>query len=397
MKKSLAEIRAETPSSGRIVHLNNAGTSLSPLPVTNTVLQYLELEQSMGGYEAESHCAQQLDAVYSSLAKLLGCQASEVAITQNATRSWDMIFYALKLGPGDKILTCRSEYASNFISFLQRCRQTGAAIEVVKNDSSGCISLDALKNALTPDVKVVAINHIPTNGGLVQPAEKIGEILKKHPAFYLLDACQSVGQVPVNVKKIGCDALTATSRKYLRGPRGVGFLYVSDKKLRDLEPPFLDLHSATWTAENKFKIRMDARRFETYEIFVAGKLGLGAAAEYALKVGVKEGWKRLKALAKHARQELKTIRGVEVHDLGKTKGGIVTFTVRGWTAGNLREELFKRKINIWTCTVRSARLDMAARQLDEVARASFHYYNTEEEVAYFTSQVRELAKQPVCS
>lgn len=393
MKRSLADLRQETPACGERIHLNNAGTALSPAVVVETVSEYLKLEQELGGYEAETLRAASLDGVYDSLARLLNCRACEIAITQNATRSWDMLFYAIALQPGDKILTCRAEYASNYIAFLQRAEHTGAQIVVLDNDESGAICLDSLRHHLDERVKVVAINHIPTNGGLVQPAAEIGRILKDHPAFYLLDACQSVGQMPLDVKDLGCDGLTATSRKYLRGPRGVGFLYIADEQITQLEPPFLDLHAAIWKSPDHYEIRQDARRFETYELFVAGKLGLGAAADYALQVGLEGSWRRLSELAARARTGLSQIKGVQVHDLGQVKGGIVTFTLRDCSPQRVRQELFERQTNIWTCTVRSARLDMEARSLQEVCRASFHYYNSEDEVDRFLRQIEELSDQ----
>lgn len=389
---SLPTVRKDTPSCENIIHFNNAGTALSPTPVMKAVVDHLELEQSIGGYEAELLKARELEAVYHSLARLLNAEATEMAILQNATRAWDMIFYGLTLQPGDKILTCQAEYASNYIAFLQRAKNTGAVIEVIDNDKSGALSLDSLKRRLDSKVKVVAINHIPTNGGLVQPAEEVGEILAHHPAFYLLDACQSVGQLPLDVKTLRCDALTGTSRKYLRGPRGIGFLYLKQEWLDRFEPPFLDLHAATWTEPDGYKLRPDAKRFETYEIFVAGKLGLGVAVEYALSVGLERGWKRLAELARQARHGLEAIPGVGVHDQGERKGGIVTFTMERFPPQQIRELLHRRGINIWTSTVRSARLNMEARGLEELARASFHYYNSEEEVDKFLHSVRDLGR-----
>jgi selenocysteine lyase/cysteine desulfurase len=395
MKKSLEEIRRDTPACGERVHLNNAGTALAPELVTNTVLEHLRLEQTIGGYEAEAAQASALDRVYQSLANLVGAKATEIAITQNATRAWDQIFHAIPLAKGDKILTCRCEYASNYIAFLQRRKQTGAEIVVLENDSEGAVCPKSLERHLDDRVKLVAVNHIPTNGGLVQPVEELGRTLRGHPAFFLVDACQSVGQIPIDVKTMGCHALTATGRKYLRGPRGVGFLFICESKLRSLEPPFLDLHSATWVEPDRYEIRDDAKRFETYELFVAGKLGLGAAADYALSVGVQEGWERLQSLAQQARQGLSALEGIQVHDLGTTKGGIVTFTVACKEPQEVRQKLYDRKTNVWTCTVRSARLDMEARDLTEVVRASFHYYNTEDEVNTLVEQVGELSRSQV--
>ncbi len=389
--EQVKKLRQETPRCLELVHLNNAGTALSPTPVVKAVQDYLALEQELGGYEAELARREELEGVYHTVARLVGGNPAEIALTQNATRAWDMIFYALDFQPGDRVLTCRSEYASNYIAFLQRQRQTGLEIVVLEDDSEGAVCLESLRRELTPCTKLVAINHMPTNGGLVQPAQEIGKIVKPHPALFLLDACQTAGQLPLDVKLLGCDALSATSRKYLRGPRGLGFLWCSQQLTRSLEPPMLDLHAATWFQPDRYRLREDARRFECYEGFVAGRLGLGAAAEYALEVGLENSWPRLQQLADSARQGLSRISGVEVHDLGRTRGGIVTFTVADLAPETVREELSRRRINVWTCSANSARLDMEARKLDRVVRASFHYYNTEQEVERLLFEIGELS------
>jgi len=360
--------------------------------VQQTVLDYLALEQEIGGYEAEEQRAEEMDSVYSSLARLIGAAPQEIAVTQNATRAWDMIFYGLKLRSGDRIVTCRAEYASNYIAFLQRCRQTGAEIVVVDDQPDGTLCCESLARILDERVKLVAINHMPTNSGLIQPAAEIGRVAQEHGAFFLLDACQSVGQIPLDVAELGCDALTSTSRKYLRGPRGVGFLYLKEKHLSYFEPPMLDLHAATWTSSDQYKLREDARRFETYEIFTAGKLGLGAAAEYALEVGLEAGWQRIHRLAETARDSLSQLSGVKVRDPGALRSGIVTFTVEGRDPQEVKAQLRQAGINVWTSTVRSARMDMEARGLSEVVRASIHYYNLEEEVEALVSQVAGMAR-----
>lgn len=390
LEKSVERLRADTPACFTLTHLNNAGTALSPTPVVDVVSNFLRLEQEIGGYEAEIQESDRLEAVYGSVAQLIGADASEIAIAQNATRAWDMLFYGIPLEQGDQILTCRNEYASNYMAFLQRQRSRGAEIVVLDNDPSGAVCPDSLRQHLCDRTRIVAINHIPTNGGVIQPAEALGEILQNHPAFYLLDACQSLGQVPLDVDKLRCDGLTATSRKYLRGPRGIGFLYLRQELLPLLEPPFIDLHAATWTSPSQYTFRPDARRFETYEVFVAGKLGLGRAAEYALALDGDWAFERLANLARMARTKLAQLDRVTVHDLGEHRGGIVTFRVEGLSPERIREALQRKKINIWTCTVRSARLDMEARNLEILARASFHYYNTEDEVDRLVEAVAEL-------
>jgi selenocysteine lyase/cysteine desulfurase len=384
---NIERFRDHTPGCRQVVHLNNAGASLSPEPVLSAVLEHLSLESRLGGYEAEQAKAVELEAVYTSLADLIGAGAQEIALTQNATRAWDMVFYAIPLGPGDRILTCQAEYASNYIAFLQRSRATGAEIVVVENDSQGALCLDHLATLLDERVKLVAINHMPTNSGLVQPAAQVGKLLEDHPALYLLDACQSVGQMPICVKELKCDVLSATSRKFLRGPRGLGFLFVKQELIEGIEPPFLDLHAATWTHPDRYKIRADARRFETYETFVAGRLGLGAAADYAMEVGLADSWRRVRQLAALARQRLAEL-GADVHDLGQTQGAIVTFTVPWAAPGRVAQLLRDQGINVWTCTANSARLDMEARGLDQVVRVSPHYYNTEAEIEFLAGTLK---------
>ena len=259
-------------------------------------------------------------------------RSSEIAIVENATRAWDMAFYGLSFAPGDRILTARAEYSSNVIAFLQVAARTGAVVEVVDNDESGQLSVEDLRRRLADDtgpVKLVAVTHVPTQGGLVNPAEDIGTATRDAGVPYLLDACQSVGQLPVDVDQIGCDFLSATGRKYLRGPRGTGFLYVRSNMSEQLEPPFLDLHAATWTAPDRYEIRPDARRFETWETNYAAKIGLGVAVDYALSWGMDAIHARVTTLADRLRELLGELKGVRVHDQGRRRCGIVTFTVDG--------------------------------------------------------------------
>lgn len=384
---NIEKLRLETPGCQQRIHLNNAGAALCPQPVLDAVHEYLQLESELGGYEAELARAAELEAVYGSLARLIGANPREIALTQNATRAWDMVFYALPLARGDRILTCRAEYASNYLAFMQRCQASGAELVVIDNDGHGALCLESLERLLDERVKLVAINHVPTNGGLVQPAAEVGRLLKNHPALYLLDACQSVGQMPLSVDELGCDVLSATSRKFLRGPRGLGFLYVREALIESIEPPFLDLHAATWTHPDRYKIRADARRFETYETFVAGRLGLATAAEYALAVDQRAAWDRMRELADLTRGLLREM-GAEVHDLGSVQGAIVTFTVPGREVDRLAEQLREQRVNVWTCTANAARLDMEARGLSKVLRASPHYYNTPEELESFVKTLK---------
>jgi len=382
-------VRAETPGCRNVIHFNNAGAALQPQPVLDAVLGHLRLEAEIGGYEAADRAEAALEGVYTSLARLVNGAPDEIALIENATRAWDMAFYSLKLGPGDRILTARAEYASNVIAFLQIAERTGAEVVVVPNDEAGALSVEALERLVDARVKLIAVTHVPTNGGLVNPAAAIGRVAARHRIPYLLDACQSVGQMPVDVAAIQCDMLSATGRKFLRGPRGTGFLWVRRALIEKLEPPFLDLQAATWTGPRSYEIRKDARRFENWESFVAGRLGLGAAAEYAMAIGLDAIRARVTSLAESLRHGLVEIPGITVHDLGRERCGIVTFTAEGVSAAELVQVLAAAKINAKTSSMFSTRYDMTARGLEMLLRASVHYYNTEDEIARFCGVVRE--------
>ena len=384
-------IRRDTRGVTTVNHLNNAGASLMPAPVADAVVGYLRQEESYGGYETARARRDDLEDVYDALAALISADPSELAITDNATRAWDMAFYGLRFDPGDRILTTTTEYAANYIAYLQVSRRTGAIVDVVPDTATGEIDVDALDAMIDDRVKVVSMNHMPTNSGLLNPAAEVGAVTRRHGVPFLLDACQTVGQVPIDVDAIGCDILTATSRKFLRGPRGVGFLYVGRSMLARLEPPMLDLHGATWVANDRYEVRSDARRFELWERNFAGQVGLAVAVRYALEVGVEVIWDRVRHLAERLRSALAEILGVTVTDIGAERGAIVTFTVDGMAPAAIRDALAAEGINVSVSSRAAARLDMERRHLDAVVRASPHYFNTEAEIDALVLAVDRLA------
>ncbi len=383
-------VRAETPGCEERLHFNNAGASLMPQPVLDTVVAHLECEARIGGYEAKDAAAAELDHVYEAAATLINCTPAEIALLEDPARAWYAVFSALSFGPGDRLVTGRAEYVSNYLAYLRVTRTTGAEIVVVEDDEYGQIDVRKLAAELERGAKLITLTHVPTSGGLVNPAAEVGKLAREADIPFLLDACQSVGQLPIDVEQIGCDFLSTTGRKFLRGPRGTGFLYVGRRRLDTLDPAMPEVGSASWTARDVYTHKPGARRFETWEASHALQLGLGRAIDYALELGLDSIWERVSALAAQLRERLDAIPGVATRDLGRTKCGIVTFAADGIEAPALRAQLYERGVNVHLSEAGDTRLDFEARGLPTMIRSSVHYFNTEAEVGRFCELVEDL-------
>lgn len=388
--KNPDELRKETRGVSEYIHFNNAGASLISDPVFEAHLEYLHCEHEMGGYETFHKYKDELEGFYASVAKFINCKPKEIAFIENATRAWDMAFYSFPFQEGDVILTSVAEYASNYISYLQLKKRKGIEVVVVPNDEHEQTSVSELEKLINEKTKLISITHIPTNGGLVNPAHKIGTVAQKHGIPYLLDACQSVGQLNVDVKEIGCDFLSATGRKYLRGPRATGFLYVKEEWIERLEPVFLDVHAATWTTKDSYKIREDAKRFENWEQNFAGKYGLKTAIEYAHDLDINWIEARVIELADYKREKLSKIAGITLTDAGEKKCGIVSFFSDKYSPDEIVSKLALKKINLSTSTTFGTRLDMEERSLPGLLRSSVHYYNTIEEIDTLVKELKSM-------
>ena len=386
----LERVRADTPGVAHVAHLNNCGAALPPRQVHDAVVGYLEREAEIGGYETAAERRDDWEHTYDALARLLNGDRDEIAVIENATRAWDMAFYAFPLGPGERVLTGRAEYASNWIALKQVADRTGARIEIVPDDEHGQFDVAALEATLDDDVKLVSLVHVPTQSGLVNPAAEVGRVTRAAGVPLLLDACQSVGQLPLDVEELGCDVLSGTGRKFLRGPRGTGFLYVRRGLIEQLEPPLLDMRAADWLPDGSYRIRADARRFENWETYYAGKVGLGIAADYALELGLDAIWARIQELAASLRAALAAVDGVTLLDRGRVLGATVTFDVAGREPEEVKRFLAERRVNVSVMDRLSAQLDFGARGIESAVRSAVHYYNDDSDLERLVDGVRAL-------
>lgn len=391
----IAALRADTPGCETVVHFNNAGCGLMARPVLQTMIDHLQLEATIGGYEASAARAEAVADFYASLAELLGTRPGNIAFAGSATHAYTKALSAIDFRPGDVILTTRNDFISNQIAFLALRKRHGVRIVHAPDHADGSgVDVDAmaaLMRAHRP--RLVAATHVPTNSGLVQPVAQIGRHCRELDLLYLVDACQSVGQYPIDVEEIGCDLLTATCRKFLRGPRGSGFLYVSDRVLEaGYEPLHIDMHGARWVAPGYYRPVDTAARFEEWEFPYATVLGCAAAARYALRVGPQAVARRTPALGGRLREHLAAVPGVRTLDGGPAPAALVTFTIEGWEAQPFKAALDARGVNSALSYREFAQFDFGDKGVDWCLRLSPHYYNTEDEVDAVAHAVAELAR-----
>ncbi len=395
MPFSTAEIdafRKETPACQEVIHFNNAGAALQPLNVQKVVNDHLALEYRLGGYEAAAIRAEQSAGFYPIFARLLNAKPSEIAFASSATDAYNRALSAIPFQEGDLILTTENDYVSNQIAFLQIQKRHGAKLKIAPESEVGGVDIERMQELIrTLHPKLVAVTHMPTSNGLIQDVYAIGKTCQAENITYLVDACQTAGQVPLDVQAMGCDFLSATCRKFLRGPRGTGFLFVSERIIKKgWAPQYLDLHSALWTAYDKFEPQLDARRFELWERNHAMVQGASAAADYALSVGLDRVAEYTQQIAASLREQLSELPQIQITDQGKKLGAIVTFHIPEQDPQVLLQQLRAASIHGSISWGDYARYDMGRKAVPWVLRWSPHYYNTIEEVEKATKKIFKI-------
>jgi cysteine desulfurase/selenocysteine lyase len=390
MTIDIEKARTDTPGCANVLHFNNAGSSLPTTSTLNAVKDYLDLEASAGGYEAMTLAADRIDCFYATAAGLLNCDPSEVAFQSGASEAWWRAFMAVDPQPGDRVLAGTTEFMSAAFGLMQ-ARKRGVIVEMIPDDATGQVDVGALETMLEQPTKLVCLTQIGMSNGLVNPVREVGEVVKRSSAFYLLDACQAAGQMPLDVDELQCDFLTATGRKWLRGPRGTGLLYVRSSILDDLvDPIFVDGKSAHWNAPDTYELSPGAARYELAEMNPAGKVGLGSAISYALDIGLEPIRDRVTSLASSLRTRLRDVPTITVTDRGEELSGIVTFVSDTVDPVVIGDVLRAHGINTSTPGAANSRYMFEALGLETVVRAAPHYYNTDDEIDRFFAALGEI-------
>lgn len=386
-------VRQDTPGVQDVIHLNNAGAGLLSRTTLATMVSHLELEALIGGYEAEEARRDEIEATYRSIARLVGGNRDEVALFDNSSHAFNAAFYSVPFEPGDNLITVRAEYGSNVLAYLQTAERLGVDIKVAPNDESGQVDVQALADLVDDRTRLIGMSHVPTGGGLVNPAAEVGEVARGAGVLYLLDATQSVGQFPVDANQIGADFITATGRKFLRGPRGTGFLWVRRAALERIDPYVNDIEAATWDGGRGFRWREGARRLESWERSYSNVLGLGSAVDQALALGLDEIGDRAFALGHTLRLGLDEIPGVRTHDLGITRCAIVTASLDGVPSEELARQVKSGGVNVSLTVAEHSQFDAEVRSVHPLVRFSPHYYNTEADLERVLDIVAGIAEQ----
>lgn len=377
---NIDQLRNDTPGTSFVTHFNNAGASLPTQYVNQAIISYLHEEETHGGYETADKYADKIKELYSNMANLIHADSDEIAITENASTAFSKALYSIDFHDGDEIITSEIEYGNNFLNYLNLRKRIDIKIITIPGTEDSAFDMELFLNSINPKTRLIAITHMPTNSGAIAPVEQIGEIAKIHNILYLVDTCQSIGHYPVYVDKIHCDFLTGTSRKYLRGPRGLGFLYVKKDILPQLQPAMLEMDGAQWNSSQDFHMIYSAKMFEVWEKSPALLLGMNEAVKYLLDIGIENVWSRINHLGRKLRNGLTDIKGIQLHDGPGELSGIISLTHNRYNVQEVKKQLKEYRINSSISGKHSSFSDMNKKGLEAVNRLSVHYYNSEQEI-----------------
>ena len=375
----------------KYINLNNAGCS-KPYPLVNDeVNNFLEKENKYGGYFAAEKFKKKIDSFYLNLSRLINCESSEISFLTSTTLAWNLFFNSINILKNENIIILDNEYGSNLIFF----RNNNLNIKVVKTSKDGQVCFKDLKKKINGKTKFVCVCHIASQCGDIINIEKIGSFIKKinSEILFIVDACQSIGHININVKKINCDVLVGSGRKYLRGPRGTGFIYIKKKLQSKLKPLILDLKNSI-VNKNKVKIK-EERIFENFEYSPALKLGLNKAVEKINLIEMNKIELNIKRKSLYFRKKLNQFNEIYFFENEKTISGINTLKIKGLSSLKIYKYLLIKKILTSVCNKIVSDIYFKKHNIEDVLRISIHDYNKKIEIDYLIKCLIDLIKKKV--
>jgi cysteine desulfurase / selenocysteine lyase len=360
-------------------YLNNAGAGIMSTKTYEVIINYLKLEREIGAYHAAAKSKTLSDNFYINAAKLINANSpSEIAYMDSASRGWNMIVYGTPLKKGDTILTLSSEFGTNLITLFNYAKLNDFKVCVIKCDINGSFLIEEIENKLKEGAKLIAISHAVAHGSIINPVEEIGKLAKKYGAYYIVDGCQTVGQIKVDVQSIQCDAYMTTGRKWLCGPRGTGFLYVkSSSQMRTTQ---LDLASADLIFDDnlnliRIEVRNDAKQFELWEKSFANLLGLSSAIEECLESKIEVISVKIQELSNKLRFAASSNENIKL--IGKTisLSGILGFYLDDYSKESyVQNEFDKFDLRISTMSDWDCPMHFPKNGANKIFRLSPHFY-----------------------
>lgn len=363
-------------------YFNNCGAGLMSPQTLNVIENHLRREIAVGAYRAAQESRIPMEEFYGRVARLLNAASpNDVAFMDSASRAWNMALYGAELRPGDRVLTLSSEFGTNVLTLFHRARQVGASVEVIQCDAEGHFAMDDFAAAIAKGARMVAISHVVAHASIVNPVHEIGQLTNRYGAIYLVDGCQGVGQISVDVEAIQCDAYTGTGRKWLRGPRGTGFLYV--KSSAPFRTPHIDLSAADLVIGKDgqvvgVEVRTDARQFELWERSVAGMLGLSSAIGEYLAMQPGYVTDRIQTQADRLRAVVSDNPHLRLLGRRQSESGVIGFYLtEPKREGVVRENIERAGLGISTMSSWDCPLHFPQNGATTIFRLAPHYYTDE--------------------
>ncbi|HXV45840.1 MAG TPA: aminotransferase class V-fold PLP-dependent enzyme [Nitrososphaera sp.] len=380
------QIKRDFPVTKKTIYMNNGAIAPTPLSTIKAVTDFM-LKCAEAGPDApqtSDYVTSLLDELRTRVAHLINCERDEVVLVQSTTEGLNIVANGISWRKGDSIVVRggRHEHYANYLPWVSVSQKKGVQLRELAVDEAGYFSISDLEKSVK-GARMVTMSHALYNTGAIMPLEQVGKIAKENDVLFCVDAAQSAGTIPVDVKKIGCDFMAFPGFKWLCGPTGIGAFYCSKKASEVLMPPAVGVESATLSDKNVIAYYDMPTRFQAGFRNFPGAAGLEASMRYVLRIGLEEVRKRNMKAANALCEEVGKIPGVKLYgpDDENMRTSIVTFMAQTDSSAMVKK-------------LEQNGIIFAARDVGgkKAIRAAPHFFNSEEEAATAASYVKSLLR-----